>query len=119
MPHYVKPTISDWGVRLAFSCDEPADAMCRITCPPEFGCETFVAEKIDGVWHHVEVYDDDGEEAPHKMIPAPSCIILDWDALEECYIGEEEPLREGKITFSWSGDYYEWRYSDAVQRPSE
>ena len=49
MPHYVHPKISDWGVKLEFSCTEEPGAKCKITCPPDprgpyYSCEVFRAE---------------------------------------------------------------------------
>ena len=115
MPHYVHPKISDWGVKLEFSCTEEPGADCKIECQrtedvDPYYCEVFTVTRDENgdPWHLIE---GDGSPRDHKMLPIDRCIILDWDDLDECYAGEPGPLREGEITFTWDGDNYVWEYA--------
>lgn len=115
MPHFVHPKIGYWGMRLEFTCTEQPGADCKITCPPDAGdpyrCESFVVERDDDgtPWHvGFESIVDGGRL--HQMVPREECLILEWDDLEECYRGEDEPLREGEVVFEWVGDNYIWKY---------
>jgi hypothetical protein len=116
MPHYVKPVIDGDWIGLEFRCDEPEGSICRITCPPEHGCEVFTMEMVDGEpWHTGYSYDDETDEESdgylHKMIPRETCGILEWDALNETYAGEKTVLHEGEVVFKWEHDYYSWTYA--------
>jgi hypothetical protein len=122
MPHIVKPYIDGDWIGVKFECTEPEGSLCRMRCPVDpkdpYRCEEIHAEPIDGEWWHVgyhydEETDEETEGPLHKMVPGPGCGIIEWDALNECFAGEgEQPLREGEIVFTWTGDNYEWTYKE-------
>lgn len=122
MPHYVKPTIYDGGIRLEFTCTEEPGADCKIACPTDpkdpYGCETFSLERdADGTpWHIGYRYNGETDEETdgrlHQMLPIDRCLILEWDDLADNYAGEDCTLRSGEVEFFWEGDFYEWKYAE-------
>lgn len=117
MSHLVKPVIEGDWIGLKFECTEPEGSLCRMRCPHNpsdpYGCEELTPQQINGEWWHIGYDDYETHEKPlHKMEPAMSCNILEWDDLNECFAGEgEQPLVEGEVVFTWTGDNYEWRYA--------
>jgi hypothetical protein len=114
MPHFVKPYIDGDWTGMDFTCTEPPEANCRLQCPG-LDCEEFHVEWIDGKpWHVGYKYDDETDEDTdgplHEMSTGNPCSIIEWDALNEGYVGDRTILREGEVLFTWNDDFYEWQY---------
>lgn len=100
--HIVRP--GDY-VRTEYRCTAPEDAPCRSFCQT---CWDESQERC---------VCDDNDRKPVITSGHP-CNYLGWlenDAPEECYEGDEQPVRGPDwqpISLEWEGDYYTWRYRD-------
>lgn len=94
--HEVEWTIDRYGINSTITCHAPAGAPCHLTCPTN-ACETWQG----------------GACACGPLINSHECnasVYLNNDGPADCYIGKEQPLRDGPIEVRWQGDGYGWLY---------
>jgi hypothetical protein len=118
--HYVRHLLRPGDyVRTEFQCRAPETAPCRTMCRrciideqrEQCDCD-YVTEKGD--W---DESDDEKIGREPALEHGRPCNILAWlenDAPEECYNGEEAPVRGPgwqPIIPEWNGDNYDWDYA--------
>lgn len=109
--HYVRHLLrpGDYA-RTEFQCRAPEQAPCRVWCKT---CSDEQREQCECEW----------QEPPREpnLVDHGVCNIVTWlseDAPEECYNGEEAPVRGPDwqpIVPEWSGDNWDWDYEPASE----
>lgn len=98
--HTVSPVYRYDSVDLDFACHSEPGARCRLECSEHCEAESWPCYSYDP---------DTGKDREHAMVDSGRCLILDFDALDQC--GPSGPVVLGPDTtveFEWNGDYYEW-----------
>jgi hypothetical protein len=90
--HEVRWTITPDSVRGALVCHGGQTAGCHAYCAD--GCESYPCE--------------------HPPTFGRGCGVLDWfeDSTECYYAGPETAIHDGPIEIQWTGEGYEWTYSE-------
>ena len=103
--HYVRHLIrSGDHVRTEYECRAPEGAACRLACD---SC-------IRAQYEQCECGSRDG------WTDQGQCMQMPWlteDAPEECYDGDEQPVRGPgwqAIILEWNGDNYSWHYEEVA-----
>lgn len=92
--HKIEWFIEHEWVGASITCSAPEGADCRMSCPE--GCEAWPCS--------------------HELADAGYCVAKEWfenadEGLEGLFNGDgRQPLRNGPVTFEWTGDWYVWDY---------
>lgn len=109
MTHYVQHFLRSGDyVQTEFTCTAREGASCRMVCQT---CSDECREACE-----CGSFNEDGDERTPEMVDYGECMQILWltqDAPEECFNGDEQPVRGPEpqaITLEWNGDNYDWDY---------